>query len=133
MTEQTTIQGLTEVARDWGPLWTCVALIIIYHILDKIRIARKRSQYNEADKKRDHEIEKLRIARGDMLEKLSALEIQHQKELADFRVELEKRATYTWMEAKVLPKIDKLTDTVAKFEATVEILVKKCKIIGGNE
>lgn len=124
MNEQTTIRALTAVARDWGPLWSCVALFIIYQIAQHIHFRRKRSTYAKSDQAQDLEIEKLRTGRENILEDISELRIQHEKELADFRVELEKRTTYTWMEAKVLPRIDQLTATVAEFRTTVELLIK---------
>jgi len=125
MTEQTTIRALAAVARDWGPLWTIATLFAIYLIAEKIYHHRKRSQYNILDKQRDHEIQKLRTARGEILHELSEAKLDFEKRIADIRVELEKRTTYTWMEEKVLPRIDKLTTTVAEFKSTVDLLIKQ--------
>lgn len=151
MTEQTTIRAGISLFRDWGPLWSCVALYILYQIFEKIRIYRRRSQYNEADRRRDKEIEKLRTARGEILQELSEIKIAHEKEISktkegisalklsyekrisDVRVELEKRTTYAWMEEKVIPKIDKLTEAVHTFQVFADILIKRCKVLGNDD
>lgn len=128
-----TLKTFLQLLIEWGPYAGLAALWIVYQIIRTMQFKKKLSQYNEADAKRDKEIEKLRVARGEILERLGALELQHQKELADFRVELEKRTTYTWMESKVLPRIDELAKSTYELTTVVQILVKKCKILGHDE
>ena len=125
MTEQTTIRELTAIARDWGPLWSIAALFVIYQIAQTIHFKRKRSKYNQYDKQRDNEIERLREARGEILKEISDLKLKHSEQMGDFRVELEKRTTYEWFEEKVLPKIDQLTTSVIEFKTTMELLIKQ--------
>lgn len=125
MTEQTTIRAMMDVARDWGPLWTCVGLYLLHQIIQGWHFKRKRAAYSEADKQRDIEIATLRQSKGKMLTDISDLKIEHEKQFSNFRVELEKRTTYNWMESKVLPRIDELTKTVHEFKSTVELLIKQ--------
>ncbi|MCK5581955.1 MAG: hypothetical protein KAJ18_11865 [Candidatus Omnitrophica bacterium] len=120
MNEQTTIREAIAVARDWGPLWVTVVGFVIFKIIEKWNFKKKRSQYNVLDTKRDDEIQKLRTSRGEILHELSEAKLDFEKRMADIRVQLEKRITFNWMEGKILPKIDTLTETVSKLSVVVE-------------
>lgn len=118
MTAQSTMRDAIALGRDWGPLWSCVVLFIFYQIAQAWHFRKKRTRYNEFDKLRDEKIEELQ-------EKIHEVRLDHAEQFADFRVQLEKRTTFTWMEEKVLPKIDKLAETVSSFKATVDLLIEK--------
>lgn len=118
MTEQTTIREVIAVAREWGPLWSCVALFVIYQIAQTLHFKRKRLKYDRYDKQRDIEIKSL-------VKDINDLKLKQAEQMGDFRVELEKRTTYEWFEEKVLPKIDQLTTSVSEFKATIDLLIKQ--------
>lgn len=70
------------------------------------------------------EVQGLRHSRGDMLDALGKNDLRLQKEVGRLEVSIEKRATYTWAEDKLLPKIEHLGRDVSQLSSNVQTQIK---------
>ena len=125
MFEQHTARDIIAVAKDWGPLWTIAALLLILHIIQAVYLKRKGTKYNETDARRDQEIQTLRESKGRILTEINEMKLEHSKQMADFRVELEKRASYNWMETKIIPQMVIMQTTLTEVKTKVELIITK--------
>lgn len=118
--EQETIKQGLNIMEQWGPSAIIIFLGAIIQVIYAWNVKKNAVDptKEQATQILEH-ADSLKIIRERQhknVEDIAIMKVYFERTLADFRVELERRVTFHWLEDKLLPKIDDIVTRVTRIE-----------------